>query len=98
MGADGGGIRGFSSLLILRRLMEYIEEMEVNGYGGAETGADTQWKAADSSYHPHPWEDPATEAGDTCGSSAAGKQTVTITSRYLPCHYFDYVGGTSTGG
>lgn len=29
---------------------------------------------------------------------AARLRTLTAAQRYLPCHYFDYIGGTSTGG
>lgn len=47
---DGGGVRGLSSLLILREIMEEIQRQS----GAEETP--------------------------------------------LPCHYFDLIGGTSTGG
>ncbi|OCK74100.1 hypothetical protein K432DRAFT_247363, partial [Lepidopterella palustris CBS 459.81] len=55
---DGGGMRGYSSLLILRALMEKIIILEQNPPEGFER----------------------------------------TRQNYLPCHYFDYIGGTSTGG
>jgi len=59
---DGGGIRGYSSLLILEELMKKIAQLE--------------------------WED--TAKGTT--------EDITNRSLPLPCHYFDYIFGTSTGG
>ncbi|KAF8533669.1 hypothetical protein BDD12DRAFT_702439, partial [Trichophaea hybrida] len=53
---DGGGIRGYSNLLILKALMERIAVIE-----------------------------------DREHYSIAGELP-------LPCHYFDYIFGTSTGG
>jgi patatin-like phospholipase/acyl hydrolase len=52
--ADGGGIRGLSSLIILKHLMTKIEDAE----------------------------------------RAAGSEERVR----LPCHYFDFIVGTSTGG
>lgn len=56
-GVDGGGIRGYSSLLILSALMERIAFWEKDLHG-RQVNAD----------------------------------------HLLPCHYFDYIWGTSTGG
>lgn len=54
---DGGGIRGYSSLLILEELMKRIAawELKLNG------------------------------------------KNISV-EKLLPCHYFDYIWGTSTGG
>lgn len=53
---------------------------------------------ADSSYHPLP---PApviaTETG-SLSSQVAIEAPKTDSSPWLPCHYFDYMAGTSTGG
>ena len=78
---DGGGVRNFSSLLILRELMRAVGEHErlINK------------EAKSSVYSPVvnclPDEGPTPLVGGT--RSVPG---------YLPCHYFDYVSGTSTGG
>jgi patatin-like phospholipase/acyl hydrolase len=63
---DGGGVRGLSSLYILRRIMLRVrqletEESEAKGRQGPENTQDS---------HKLP----------------------------LPCHYFDHIVGTSTGG
>ncbi|GAB7352255.1 hypothetical protein MBLNU459_g2722t1 [Dothideomycetes sp. NU459] len=60
---DGGGIRGYSSLLILSALMHeiYVKEQEL-------------------------------ERSDPLGEDAVDEKNL------LPCHYFDFMYGTSTGG
>ena len=86
--ADGGGIRGYSVLLIIRALMKAIGTLERNYPGDP----------AESSFHPL---DPAPGMIATDGDSTSSKSTVaesTETSPWLPCHYFDYAAGTSTGG
>lgn len=54
---DGGGIKGYSSLLILEELMKRISF----------------------------WED------------KLNRKNISV-EKLLPCHYFDYIWGTSTGG
>ncbi|PSN58691.1 FabD/lysophospholipase-like protein [Corynespora cassiicola Philippines] len=61
---DGGGIRGYVSLLILDRLMKEIAECERRH----DLACDAQLGPAFTAQHP------------------------------LPCHYFDAIYGTSTGG
>ena len=60
---DGGGIRGYSSLLLLKELMHHI-------------------------WH---WEQ-VLEEEEPLGESLRREEDL------LPCHYFDFVFGTSTGG
>ena len=84
---DGGGIRGYSALLIIKELMSVIKRLEINHTDGA----------APSSYHP---ESPAPMfAMDSRGE---GQPETTgqnhASAHWLPCHYFDYMAGTSTGG
>lgn len=66
---DGGGVRAFASLLMLRELMNCIETEERNSEVKNSSSADSPHL----SESPHPGE-------------------------FLPCHYFDIIGGTSTGG
>ena len=52
---------------------------------------------AKSSYHPlHPT--PCMTTDDECDPTTKVLPQVTETSPWLPCHYFDYMAGTSTGG
>lgn len=64
---DGGGIRGYSSLLILKQLMHEVAECEKRL---------------------------AEEEGPVPNS----KRSEFNEDNLLPCHYFDYMYGTSTGG
>ncbi|KAE9988815.1 hypothetical protein EG328_007419 [Venturia inaequalis] len=91
--SDGGGIRGYSSLIILRELMRHVRDVETRNI--PEEGKKTH-----SSYDPDEYipcirnchdEDDSTDTAESnreCGECC----------RYIPAHYFDYIGGTSTGG
>lgn len=72
---DGGGIRGYSSLIILRALMKEIADIERNHAKPALSSAHT----------------------DRIPREAIPDR-VYREGHYLPCHYFDYVAGTSFGG
>ena len=88
--ADGGGIRGYSILLILQELMKTIGRIE-KSYACEPSKAD---EPAESSYHPLKPLSPA-----PCTTTNNGDEPAkTESSPWLPCHYFDYVAGTSTGG
>ncbi|KAH8597305.1 acyl transferase/acyl hydrolase/lysophospholipase [Bisporella sp. PMI_857] len=117
---DGGGIRGFASLCMLKNLMSAIERIEKE-----------EPDPHDSSFHPEVTPNPAratngsavrlvTEA-EPSGNPIRARTTSSfrfkrvpsdmqpnsiplseaclhVEDGYLPCHYFDYIGGTSAGG
>ena len=106
--ADGGGIRGYSALLILQELMRVIGRIERQYASGT---SEAEGPAA-SSYHPLvPLSTSTnirskakkdcikTESSPWNIRSKAKKDCIkTESSPWLPCHYFDYIAGTSTGG
>ncbi|KAI1159335.1 acyl transferase/acyl hydrolase/lysophospholipase [Nemania serpens] len=71
---DGGGIRGYWSLLVLRQLMQAIKAEE-----------EIRDREVRSSFHP---------CDEPLNVSQISQEPGTA---FLPCHYFDYVAGTSTG-
>lgn len=72
---DGGGIRGYSSLIILRALMKEIALVE-------------------QTLEPHALSSAHTDRIDP----DIIPDHVLQKGQYLPCHYFDYIAGTSVGG
>ena len=70
---DGGGIRGYSSLLILKCLMKHIKEREQEH--------DSRTRAS--------WNSLLLESDGVKADEHP---------EFLPCHYFDYIAGTSSGG
>ncbi|KLP00033.1 uncharacterized protein Y057_8587 [Fusarium fujikuroi] len=77
---DLGGVRTLSSLLILKRIMHRIRELENDHPNGPVYSS--------SSY---PW------MGDQSGIPSEPGRPDQI-DEFLPCHYFDYIAGMSTGG
>ena len=95
--ADGGGIRGYGSLLILRALMEKV--------GIEERRVDSNVKSSFSPYMYKPTKigfgKPYTENIDSFEANIVtetDRSGLSSDSLFLPCHYFDYGAGTSTGG
>ena len=85
---DGGGIRGYSALLILRALMEAIEKQELSQ--NPEARSSTYTPLVDCLIEDD--FEPSTPS-DIDDDLVKKKR-----SSYRPCHYFDYIGGSSTGG
>lgn len=71
---DGGGVRGLSTLIILKRIMLRVKHHERSLDPPVQ-----------SSYHPA-----------TCPHDILDRDN--STAGYYPCHYIDYMAGTSTGG
>ena len=96
---DGGGIRGYWSLLALQKLMEHIADIE------DERPVDG--KEVFNSFHPRDWPDNVSRipssAGDERNRMNAAENSedkckaIQKARRFLPCHYFDYICGSSTG-
>ena len=91
---DGGGIRGYSALLIIRALMKAIGDLEKK-YAAKSAISDGPAK---SSYHPLSPSVSATTDAAPNEEQLQTRKPETDTSPWLPCHYFDYMAGTSTGG
>lgn len=91
---DGGGIRGYSALLIIKGIMKAVKRKETTWPAGPHE-ADGP---AESSYHPlSSTQVMATDTRSLSGDEDTEDQS-SGSSQWLPCHYFDYIAGTSTGG
>ena len=85
---DGGGIRGISTLLVLRALMDEIGKVERAENLEARSSAYSPFVdcSTEEDYDPFP------------SSTSDDKALERKRSAYRPCHYFDYIGGSSSGG
>jgi len=103
---DGGGIKGVSSLIIEQALMNAVKEEEKRQRGLASDGRAAAQRRVDQ-------ETPAQKgtnlpgngkATDETGSDVAVRQDQKLAEgddigpEPLPCEYFDFIFGTSTGG
>ncbi|KAI4214394.1 MAG: hypothetical protein LQ351_003147 [Letrouitia transgressa] len=81
---DGGGVRGYSSLLILKRLMHEVANLEMEANPEATTSAFSPLIDSKSLHTDPMMKDMSKETSEE--------------GVYRPCHYFDYIAGSSTGG
>ena len=94
---DGGGIRGYWTLLVLQKLMEKIAAIEEQSDDRAFHSfepiprprnvsqvilTEQERQHIERRYRNYDDDDP---------------RRVPSNQRYLPCHYFDLIGGSSTG-
>lgn len=86
---DGGGIRGLSSLLILQELMEHIKTVEKQVWPPASSSGDSP--QLDEKWVRNEMQALKEEFPRTKDNSQGDD------ANFLPCHYFDYIAGTSTG-
>lgn len=75
----------------------------MNKVGDEEKRIDREDGCAESSFSPCLYKPAykngkATDSSDSETPSATGSVGLTNSSLYLPCHYFTYAAGTSTGG
>lgn len=93
---DGGGIRGYASLLILRALMEKVGIGERRIDSAAKAGfAPCMYEPTENGVSTPYIEDiESLEANDVTETNSRG---LSYDSLFLPCHYFYYGAGTSTG-
>ncbi len=61
-------------------------------------GPDASDGPAMSSYHPLLPAVHAATDDESFTSGVSANSPTTVSSAWLPCHYFDYIAGTSTGG
>lgn len=106
--ADGGGIRGYWSLLVLFRLMESIgAEEEKIAQEEEEEAEELDGKMVHHSFWPQPLplnvsqvprsEDLHKKIEEANNNPEAQRRAIPKPQRYLPCHYFDVICGSSTG-
>ncbi|CAD6569224.1 MAG: hypothetical protein ASARMPREDX12_002259 [Alectoria sarmentosa] len=78
---DGGGIRGYSSLVILQALMEEVERIErAHNLKATSSICSSALGSPNGEMHAAPTPD------------------AMPISEYRPCHYYDFIAGTGTGG
>ena len=92
--ADGGGVRGYWSLLVLEKLMRAIgeEEIEQAKEANDEVTHDLH------SFRPHNLPQHVTQCRPRMPEDCDSDELINYhAQRFLPCHYFDLICGSSTG-
>ena len=105
--SDGGGVRGYWTILVLRHLMQKIGHLEEQD---PYLSGEKEPHHVCSSFSPHAVAPNCCHAqgnGATGPGSDNSNEDLELSEiqerrrpkeqRYLPCHYFDYIGGSSTG-
>lgn len=97
MVTDGGGIRGYGSLLILQALIEKIgvEERRIDPFIKSSFSP-CMYKPSKIGFSTPYTKD--TESAETDIVTETDPSGLSNDALFLPCHYFDYGAGTSTGG
>ncbi|KZM24237.1 uncharacterized protein EKO05_0005788 [Ascochyta rabiei] len=86
---DGGGIRGYWTLLLLKRLMEFIHREEERQVEEDQDDIHSFWPEA---YPNNVSQLPRNHDGDSTPEHLPAARA------FLLCHYFDFICGSSTGG
>lgn len=100
---DGGGIRGYSSLLILQQLMHSIHYWEVKLAKEAESDSLLLPRGRSETRLDNLQASPGADLSQSTASQdddavPSEHPLVPPEENLLPCHYFDFMFGTSTGG
>ncbi|KAL9624607.1 MAG: hypothetical protein Q9160_001272 [Pyrenula sp. 1 TL-2023] len=98
---DGGGVRGYWTLLVLNNLIELIAYIEQNRDENVPVDEE-----AGHSFYPEKWpnhvsrkisDEERIRIRDNERVQTEEFKALDANRRYLPCHYFDYICGSSTG-
>ena len=101
LAVDGGGVRGYWSLLVLNYLIRQIADIEEGNDQHAPVDVRMSHSFDPERYPPNVSQRISQpERRRRAEAQANGTDEVSVLEanrRYLPCHYFDYICGTSTG-
>ena len=86
---DVDGMQGLALLLILQSLMKEIKDLELSKDSEATSSAYSFFQGCSTD---------ETFALSSDGGKSTGGPPSTKLPAYRPCHYFDYIGGSGTGG
>lgn len=108
---DGGGIKGYSSLLVLKRIMFLVGQIELGQrplWTKLHSAGENSTCVPNESSADYPWytppgtnSEPVTIVDDETPEAIAASINETFkhsNTQFKPHHYFDYIAGTSTGG
>ena len=89
-------MRGLWSLFVVEKLMQIVGDLEVELFHRQTPGNEER---ICSSFCPHPYPEHISHASGPSGppESEPSCCRLPVEQRFLPCHYFDYIAGSSTG-